>query len=215
MYHSFLLPLHKSCHYIYIYIANYLHLSSQGNRHIWRVMAEFRCWSFWRAVLAEFVGMLLFIVFGLSAIVGNAGSLEVLSQEIKVSLAFALAIATLAQSLGHISGAHLNPAVTLGLLVSCRISILRCICYILAQMLGAIAASAIVNSFASAKSLGVNAVNNLFMNSHLTGWFSLELNTFSCCCLSFAAQQCDCSTRHHHRVLCHPSAGSVCDSSDR
>lgn len=110
-------------------------------------------------MLAEFVGMLLFIVFGLTAIIGQpTAGLSIISQEVKVSLAFALAIATLAQSLGHISGAHLNPAVTLGLLVSSQISFLRCICYILAQMLGAVTASAIVNSFVSGGSLGVNAV---------------------------------------------------------
>lgn len=130
-------------------------------------MAELKQWSFWRAVLAEFFGMLLFIFLALSAVIGKAESKDV-SQEVKVSLAFSLAIATLAQSLGHISGAHLNPAVSLGLLVSCQISVLRCVCYILAQMLGAVAASAIVNSFASSNSLGVNAVNKLFINSHLT-----------------------------------------------
>lgn len=129
-------------------------------------MAELKTWSFWKAVLAEFVGMLLFIVLGLTAIVGKVGHSGI-SQEVKVSLAFALAIATLAQSLGHVSGAHLNPAVTLGLLVSCQISFLRCICYILAQMLGAVAASAIVNSFAPGSSLGTNEVKRLFIRSHL------------------------------------------------
>lgn len=123
-------------------------------------MAELRQWSFWRAVMAEFVGMLLFIVLALTAVIGHASS--DVPQEVKVSLTFALAIATLAQSLGHISGAHLNPAVTLGLLVSCQISFLRFVCYVLAQMLGSVAASAIVNSYASGNSLGVNAVNKLF-----------------------------------------------------
>ncbi len=80
------------------------------------------------------------------------------AQELKVSLALALAIATLAQSLGHISGAHLNPAGSLGLLVSCQISAFRCIRYILAQMLGAAAASAIVNKSRRGESLGVNKV---------------------------------------------------------
>lgn len=124
-------------------------------------MTEIKRWAFWRAVAAEFVGMLLFIFFGLSTIVGkdeNNVPGETVAQELKVSLAFALAIATLAQSLGHISGAHLNPAVTLGLLVSCQISALRCVCYILAQMLGAVAASAIVNGSRRSKSLGVNEV---------------------------------------------------------
>ncbi|XP_060900922.1 aquaporin-1-like [Labrus mixtus] len=121
-------------------------------------MTEIKSWPFWRAVAAEFVGMLLFIFIGLSAIVGKPSIAVV--QELKVSLAFALAIATLAQSLGHISGAHLNPAVTLGLLVSSQISALRCVGYILAQMLGAVAASAIVNGFPSSGNLGVNKLSD-------------------------------------------------------
>lgn len=88
-------------------------------------MTEVKSWALWRAVAAEFVGILLFILIGLSSIVGvglGNDKNQMIAQEIKVSLAFALAIATLAQSLGQISGAHLNPAVTLGLLVNCQIS---------------------------------------------------------------------------------------------
>ena len=73
---------------------------------------------------------------GVSAIVGKDEKevlVEKVAQEVKVSLAFALFTATLAQSLGHISGEHLNPAVTLGRLVSCQISVLGCVCYILAR----------------------------------------------------------------------------------
>lgn len=87
-------------------------------------MTEVKSWALWRAVAAEFVGILLFILIGLSIVgvgLGNDKN-QMIAQEIKVSLAFALAIATLAQSLGQISGAHLNPAVTLGLLVNCQIS---------------------------------------------------------------------------------------------
>lgn len=201
-------------------------------------MTEIKSWVFWRAVAAEFVGMLLFIFIGISAIVGKdkldfAGA--AVAQELKVALAFALAIATLAQSLGHISGAHLNPAVTLGLLVSCQISLLRCICYILAQMLGAVAASAIVNGFRHSASLGVNKVRGQschvffftfilqanycdfkkhFMYKPLHSNCKPQRFAFSCSCLSFAAEQSDCRTRLHHRVPSHPSAGSVCDSSD-
>lgn len=134
-------------------------------------MSEIKSWAFWRAVAAEFVGMLLFIFIGLSAITGKdaTGSLEKIAQEkiaqeLKVALAFALAIATLAQSLGHVSGAHLNPAISLGLLVSCQISALRCLCYILAQMLGAVAASAIVSGYSKKGSLGVNAVRGFQCN---------------------------------------------------
>ncbi|XP_028282627.1 aquaporin-1-like [Parambassis ranga] len=120
-------------------------------------MREIKSWVFWRAVAAEFVGMLLFIFVGLSAIIGRDE--KGVAQELKVSLAFALAIATLVQSLGHVSGAHLNPAVTLGLLVSCQISALRCVFYILAQVLGAVSASAIVNGYKVRDSLGINKLN--------------------------------------------------------
>ncbi|KAK1797405.1 hypothetical protein P4O66_008776, partial [Electrophorus voltai] len=116
---------------------------------------EFRTGSFWRAVFAEFVGMTLFVFLGIvTAISGQ-------DQE-AVALAFGLAIATLAQSLGHISGAHLNPAVTLGVLVSCQISAIKAAFFVLAQMLGAVLASGIVYGIRleNSNALGVNKINN-------------------------------------------------------
>lgn len=120
---------------------------------------EMKTWAFWRALLAEFLGMVVFVFIGLSAAIGDKNN-SYPDQEIKVALAFGLAIATLAQCLGHISGAHLNPAVTLGLLTSCQMSIFRAFFYILAQVLGAIAGSAIVYGIRpeTTESLGVNKV---------------------------------------------------------
>ncbi|MCJ8731136.1 hypothetical protein PDJAM_G00195890 [Pangasius djambal] len=125
-------------------------------------MNELKSKSFWRAVLAELVGMTLFIFLSVAAAVGNEHNSHP-DQEVKVSLAFGLAIATLAQSLGHISGAHLNPAVTLGMLVSCQISVARAMFYILAQMLGASVASGIVYGVRPLNNtrLGVNALNEI------------------------------------------------------
>ncbi|XP_062385803.1 aquaporin FA-CHIP-like [Sardina pilchardus] len=123
---------------------------------------EMKTLAFWRAVLAELVGMILFIFIGITAAIGNQNNSGP-DQEVKVALAFGLAIATLAQSLGHISGAHLNPAVTLGLLASCRISLLRAVFYIAAQMLGAILASAVTLGLrpASINALGLNQLNGV------------------------------------------------------
>lgn len=123
------------------------------------MVSDVKTLAFWRAVLAELVGMLLFIFIGIMSAIGNQNNTDH-DQEVKVALAFGLAVATLAQSLGHISGAHLNPAITLGLLVSCRISLLRAVCYIAAQMLGAVLASAITLGLrpASIKALGLNQV---------------------------------------------------------
>ncbi|XP_053537387.1 aquaporin-1-like [Ictalurus punctatus] len=106
--------------------------------------------------------MTLFIFVSITAAIRKEHNTHP-DQEVKVSLTFGLAIATLAQSLGHISGAHLNLAVTVGMLVSCQISILRAAFYILAQMLGATVASGIVYSIRPGNdtALGVNAVSVL------------------------------------------------------
>ncbi|XP_012683422.2 aquaporin-1-like [Clupea harengus] len=126
------------------------------------MLSEVKTLAFWRAVLAELIGMVLFIFIGIAAAIGNKNN-DGPDQEIKVALAFGLAIATLAQSLGHVSGAHFNPAVTLGLLVSCQISVLRAVLYILAQMLGAVIASGIILGVRpeSIKALGLNQLNGV------------------------------------------------------
>lgn len=123
-------------------------------------MKEFKSKEFWRAVLAELVGMTLFIFLSLASAIGNTNNSNP-DQEVKVSLAFGLAIATLAQSLGHISGAHLNPAVTLGMLASCQISVFKAVMYMIAQMLGSALASGIMYGArpSTTDALGLNAVS--------------------------------------------------------
>ncbi|GCB77087.1 hypothetical protein scyTo_0019962 [Scyliorhinus torazame] len=116
--------------------------------------------TFWRAVLAEFLAMTIFIFLSIGAATKWTPS-GYPADVVQIALTFGLAIATLAQSVGHISGAHLNPAVTLGLLVGCQISVLRALFYILSQMLGALAASAILLGITPASrngTLGVNAI---------------------------------------------------------
>jgi aquaporin Z len=61
-----------------------------------------------------------------------------------VSLAFGLTVLTIAYSLGHVSGAHLNPAVSVGLLVGGRFSGKELIPYIAAQVIGGIAAAGVL-----------------------------------------------------------------------
>lgn len=135
----------------------------QPDRNTATTMREFKSKDFWRAVLAELVGMTLFIFLSISTAIGNANNTNP-DQEVKVSLAFGLAIATLAQSLGHISGAHLNPAVTLGMLASCQISVFKAVMYIVAQMLGSALASGIVYGTRpeTTGGLGLNTVSETF-----------------------------------------------------
>src|ERR1700721_1780160 len=68
-----------------------------------------------------------------------------------VALAFGLTVLTMAFALGHVSGCHLNPAVSVGLVVGKRFPASELIPYIVAQVLGAIAASGVLYLIASGK----------------------------------------------------------------
>ncbi|XP_032677822.1 aquaporin AQPAn.G-like isoform X3 [Odontomachus brunneus] len=94
-----------------------------------------------RALLAEFLGTLLLNFFGCGAVVtGNV---------IAISLAFGLAVMGAIQGIGHVSGGHINPAVTFGLLIVGKVPIIRGILYVLAQCAGAITGSAILRALSS------------------------------------------------------------------
>lgn len=104
-------------------------------------MWEFRSMNFWRAVFAEFFGTMFFVFFGLGAALRwTTGPHHVLH----VALCFGLAAATLIQSIGHISGGHINPAVTFAYLVGSQMSLFRAIFYMAAQCLGAVAGAAVL-----------------------------------------------------------------------
>ena len=61
-----------------------------------------------------------------------------------IAFAFGLIVATMVWSIGHISGGHINPAVTCGMLVARKITIARAVLYIISQCLGAISGAGIL-----------------------------------------------------------------------
>jgi aquaporin Z len=107
--------------------------------------------SIGRRVGAEFVGT-FWLVFGgtgsavLAASVGDAGI-----GWLGVALAFGLTVVTGAYALGHISGAHFNPAVSLGLWAGGRMPARDLVPYIAGQVAGGIAASAVLYAIASGR----------------------------------------------------------------
>ncbi|MGI6342268.1 MAG: aquaporin Z [Bacteroidales bacterium] len=94
--------------------------------------------------IAEFFGTFWLVIGGCGSAVLASGFPEVGIGLLGVSLAFGLTVLTMAYSLGNISGAHLNPAVTIGLWAGGRFSAKEILPYIVSQILGAIAAAGVL-----------------------------------------------------------------------
>ncbi len=125
---------------------------------------------------AEFFGTLWLVLGGCgSAVLAAAfpGGLGIAF--VGVSLAFGLTVLTMAYAIGHVSGCHLNPAVSLGLVVGGRFRAGDLLPYVVAQVAGAIAAAAILYLIASGKAgFDVNAgfASNGY-GEHSPGGYSL------------------------------------------
>jgi len=89
------------------------------------------------AALAEALGAFILLFFGVGTIlaVGGAGAAD---QKVAIALAFGLAILAAVYAFGHVSGAHLNPAVTIAQVVSGRTPAAAAVPYIVAQVVGAL-----------------------------------------------------------------------------
>jgi aquaporin Z len=102
-----------------------------------------------RKLAAEFIGTFWLVLGGCGAAVLAAGVPNVGIGYAGVALAFGLTVVTGAYAFGHISGAHFNPAVTVGLFVGGRFPMKLVIPYILVQMIGGIVAGGVLYTIAS------------------------------------------------------------------
>lgn len=100
---------------------------------------------------AEFIGTLWLVLGGCGSAVLAAAFPDVGIGLLGVSFAFGLTVLTMAFAIGHVSGCHLNPAVTLGLVAAGRFPGGQAIPYIIVQVLGAAAAAGILFVIASGK----------------------------------------------------------------
>jgi aquaporin Z len=125
--------------------------------------------------LAEFFGTLWLVLGGCGSAVISAGFPEVGIGLLGVALAFGLTVLTMVYAIGHISGCHLNPAVTVGLWAGGRVRANEVLPYIISQVLGGIVGAGILYLIASGQA-GFDISGGLASNGygeHSPGGYSL------------------------------------------
>ena len=130
--------------------------------------------SLGKKIAAEFIGTFWLVFGGCGSAVLAAAFPDLGIGFHGVALAFGLTVLTMAFAIGHISGCHLNPAVSVGLMVGKRFPARELPGYVIAQVLGAIVAAAILFVIASGKpgfTLGSFAANGYA--DHSPGGYSL------------------------------------------
>lgn len=123
--------------------------------------------------LAEFIGTFWLVLGGCGSAVLAAGFPDVGIGLLGVSLAFGLTVLTIAYSFGHISGAHLNPAVTIGLLMGGRITGKEVLPYVISQILGAIAAAGVLYVIATGNGSAIGDFAANGYDDHSPGGYNM------------------------------------------
>ncbi|SMO36689.1 aquaporin Z [Ruegeria faecimaris] len=142
-------------------------------------------------LMAEFFGTFWLVLGGCGSAVLAAGVADVGIGWLGVSFAFGLTVLTMAFAVGHISGGHFNPAVSLGLMIGGRFPAKDLLPYWIAQVIGAIAAAAVLylivsgapdfagvggfasNGYGEASPMGYSMMSALAIEIVLTAFFIL------------------------------------------
>ncbi|XP_030759041.1 aquaporin AQPAe.a isoform X3 [Sitophilus oryzae] len=109
----------------------------------------------WKALVAEFLGTFILVAVGCGSCIGSPTTVQ-------IALTFGLTVAALVQAIGHVSGCHINPAVSVSLFVTGDIKLLKMLLYIVAQCIGAVTGAAFLQFLLPEKlvgSLGITNVN--------------------------------------------------------
>ena len=126
--------------------------------------------------MAELIGTFWLVLGGCVSAVLAAAFPDLGIGLLGVSLAFGLTVLTMAYAIGHISGCHLNPAVSIGLWAGGRFPASQLVPYIVAQVVGAIAAGGVLYLIASGKA-GFSLAGGFASNGyglHSPGGYSLQ-----------------------------------------
>jgi len=108
-----------------------------------------------KSLVAELLGTMFLVIIG-------CGTAMTSPDRAAISLAFGLAVMAIVSFTGHVSGGNLNPAVSVGLLAGGKLSLLKCVLYVIAQCAGSVIGAAIlygVTPQAARGTLGSNALS--------------------------------------------------------
>jgi aquaporin NIP len=126
--------------------------------------------SILKSLIAEVIGTFLLVFFGCGAIIVNETYGGIVGLQ-GIAITFGLVVMTVVFAIGHISGAHINPSVTIGLACVGKFSWKKVVPYVIAQMIGGIAGAFILKIFfATGNTLGMT-----FPSSNLVQSFFIEI----------------------------------------
>lgn len=128
--------------------------------------------------LAEAIGTMVLVLLGCGSAVFNGGCATT-ALVLTVAFAFGLSVVAMAYAIGSISGCHINPAITLGCMISGRMGVKEGVGYMISQVVGAIVGSAII--FVLLKGIDVTATTtgaNGYTCSTLTAFLAEAIFTF-------------------------------------
>src|SRR6476660_1792534 len=128
-----------------------------------------------KTAIAEFIGTFALVLFGCgTAVIAGMGSGATSVDILGIAMAFGLAIVAMAYGIGQVSGCHINPAVSFGVLVAGRMTVSDFVTYVIAQVLGTLAGAVVLYLILSGKASGWNG--GLGQNGWGSGYLG-EYNT--------------------------------------
>ncbi|CAO2813731.1 unnamed protein product [Amaranthus hypochondriacus] len=151
---------------------------------------ELKLWSFWRACIAEFVATLLFLYITVATVIGYKKETDPCATVglLGIAWAFGGMIFILVYCTAGISGGHINPAVTFGLFLARKVSLLRAFFYMVFQCAGAVCGVGLVKAFmkgpynslgGGANSVATGYNKGTALGAEIIGTFVLVYTVFS------------------------------------
>lgn len=126
---------------------------------------------FWKSIVAELIGTLLLVFVGCGSCVSWEDPNRIPKSDynpvVQIAFCFGISVATVVWGIGHVSGGHINPAVTSAFLVTRRISLARALFYVAAQCCGAILGAVILKAVVPSQRWG--SLGNTMLHAEMTG----------------------------------------------